>query len=348
MERFVIGTGRCGSTLLSTMLSKHPQLLVLSEFFGGLDRRQALDPSPIKGTDFGNILQQSNPIIELRRRRNLRSKEVLFDISSRPAEEWAPMPILLAICMPFLSSSPGELLEACVKEARTWPERPIGAQYNALFGWLQARFGKRFWLERSGTSFEYLPDLHACFPEARFLHIHRDGREAALSMREHTYFQLVVTSFFDPPSSQELQWTENDHGEIGPEDPILYRMTRGAPPPERFGEFWTWQVMLGLKGVGKLDARQYLSIAFEELVRDPRRALNLIGDFFELPGREGWVDDAIALVHKGVPTRFHRLPPAQQEALDRACFPGRLALGQVKSDWIYPTIDRINALETDR
>jgi putative sulfotransferase len=232
-----------------------------------------------------------------------------------------------------------------VAEARTWPARPIGAQYNALFAWLQARFGKRFWLERSGTSLEYLPGLIACFPEARFLHIHRDGREAALSMREHSYFQLVVSSFFDPPSSQELSWSEGDHGDIGPDDPILHRMTRGAPPPEKFGEFWTWQVMMGLQGIGALDASQYLAIAFEDFVRDPRRALHGIGDFFELPERGRWVDDAIALVEREVPTRFDRLPPDQRDALDRACLPGRLALRQVESDWIHATVDRINALQ---
>jgi hypothetical protein len=106
--------------------------------------------------------------------------------------------------------------------------------------------------------------------------------------------------------------------------------------------------MMGLRGVGRLDASQYLPVAFEDLVREPRRALETIGDFFELPRGAGWIDEAVALVERDVQTRFHRLPSAGQEALDRACLPGRLALGQVESDWIYPTIDRINALEADR
>ena len=45
------------------------------------------------------------------------------------------------------------------------------------------RCGRPCWVERSGSSIEYLEGLHAFFPEARFLHIHRDGPEAALSMR---------------------------------------------------------------------------------------------------------------------------------------------------------------------
>jgi hypothetical protein len=35
--RFIIGTGRCGSTLLSRMLRLHPRVLELSELFVGLD-----------------------------------------------------------------------------------------------------------------------------------------------------------------------------------------------------------------------------------------------------------------------------------------------------------------------
>ena len=33
---FVVGTGRCGSTMLSAMLGEHPDVLSMSEFFGTL------------------------------------------------------------------------------------------------------------------------------------------------------------------------------------------------------------------------------------------------------------------------------------------------------------------------
>ena len=31
---YVVGTGRCGSTMLSNMLREHPKVLSISEFFG--------------------------------------------------------------------------------------------------------------------------------------------------------------------------------------------------------------------------------------------------------------------------------------------------------------------------
>ncbi len=37
MDRFVVGSGRCGSTLLSRMLDAHPDVVSIFEFFTGLD-----------------------------------------------------------------------------------------------------------------------------------------------------------------------------------------------------------------------------------------------------------------------------------------------------------------------
>ena len=35
--RFIVGTGRCGSTILSKMIDRHPGVAVLSEFMISLD-----------------------------------------------------------------------------------------------------------------------------------------------------------------------------------------------------------------------------------------------------------------------------------------------------------------------
>src|SRR3546814_20432211 len=51
------------------------------------------------------------------------------------------------------------LLQSAIAEAAAWPVRPLRLHYIALFEWLKTRFGKTFWIERSGTSFEYLPEL---------------------------------------------------------------------------------------------------------------------------------------------------------------------------------------------
>lgn len=44
--------------------------------------------------------------------------------------------------------------------------------------------GKKRWAEQTPANVFYLDDLHAAFPEAKFIHVVRDGREVALSRRK--------------------------------------------------------------------------------------------------------------------------------------------------------------------
>jgi putative sulfotransferase len=41
---FVVGTGRCGSTMISAFLGKHPAVLSLSEFFSTITDMASLTP----------------------------------------------------------------------------------------------------------------------------------------------------------------------------------------------------------------------------------------------------------------------------------------------------------------
>lgn len=86
-------------------------------------------------------------------------------------------------------------------------------------------------------------------PEALFIHIIRDGRDIALSLRK--------LGGFNP-----LPWTEN------------------ARSLEEIALYWEWLVQKG-RSYGRQISNDYTEIRFEELVGDPRRTLETLGRFLE-------------------------------------------------------------------
>jgi hypothetical protein len=213
------------------------------------------------------------------------------------------------------------------------PRQHLALHYRALFEWLCERTGRERWIERSGSSIDYLEGLCDFFPGARFLHIHRDGPEAALSMREHHAYRLPIALLYRPagPAGAEagsaigaaLRATPE------PEDPVS-RILASRPPVEYYGRYWNDQVLRGLRAKRKLDADQYLEVRFEDLLGKPRETLRAVSGFFELgPARDDWIDRAASLVGSAPPTRFQQLPAKEQAILAAACRPGSQLLGRV-------------------
>lgn len=60
MRRFIVGTGRCGSTLLSRMLRCNPQVLDISEFYSGLDWKGRFQPTPMSGPEFWDLMHRAD------------------------------------------------------------------------------------------------------------------------------------------------------------------------------------------------------------------------------------------------------------------------------------------------
>src|SRR5437899_860494 len=77
-------------------------------------------------------------------------------------------------------------------EVPRWPRRPAARQYQALFGHLAGRLGRPVVVERSAASLHLIGLLREQFPAARFVHLHRDGPDCALSMSHHPIFRRAV------------------------------------------------------------------------------------------------------------------------------------------------------------
>ena len=326
---FVIGTGRCGSTLLSTLLAENRQALVLSEFFGGLDMINRFSSAPMSGDDLATMLARDMELAHFWKTRSKKIKEILIDRKSL-ADKWhGHIPVLLEIALPALTSEPEQLFEDMLAWARSRPTLPLSQHYPALFEWLAGKLGRKMWIERSGASFEFLEGLVDTFPDARFVHIHRDGREAALSMLNHMHFREIVSYHYDPPSDEEVRRTAE---ELDPPeaDPFLARI-EGPQDVRRFADYWSFCIARGYHVMPRIKPENLLEIRFENLLANPPAVLSEVAAFFGMPDDSGWIERAQTHIDRQVPLRAPDLSEADRAALDEGCYYGQLLIGRERT-----------------
>jgi len=340
VQRFVVGTGRCGSTLLSRMLAECPGVASLFEFFNGLDFERRFAPEPISGAAFAELISREQPMATAVLRRGYRVEEIVypFAVEGEPGggryAEGDALPWILVALLPRLSDAPDALFESLMDFLPGLPEAPPRDHYLVLFDWLATQTGQRIWVERSGSSIDYAAELIRLYPEARFLHLHREGPEVALSMREHHAYRLPISLIYDAPLADGRRASElaplDFEAEVRSDD-TLSRILAARPPAEYFGRYWSDQVQRGKPALDALPPERFLEVSFEALILEPHHWLGEIQRFFELPGPEedaGWVARAASLVRGQLPRRAPDLEDPERQRLVESCAPGSSLLGR--------------------
>jgi len=333
VDRFIVGTGRCGSTLLSKMLAECPDVLSVFEYFNGMDVARRLAPRPVSGAEFAELVCAEQPFLTAVMRRGYEVPEVIYPFGSQARNRRGDaLPWILANALPRVCERPDDLYDDAVDFLRGLPAGSAVAHHRALFAWLAERTGRRAWIERSGSSIDYLGQLAEAFPEARFLHIHRDGPEAALSMREHHAYRLPISVIYDVPLADGLRVSEHGpldlHAEPAPDD-LVSRILESRPPAEYFGRYWSDQLARGHAVLPQIASERWCELRFEDLVAHPLETLDTVREFFALgPDRDGWIARAAALVRSAPPSRCEKLAPTERDALSAACAPGRRLVGR--------------------
>ena len=110
---FVVGTGRCGSTLLSNVIRDHPALLSLSEFFAfvtdlGSRIPQAFPAGLVEASAFWSIVSTPYPKQTLMLRAGVAMDEVLYPYTSPTARFHAGtgVPALMQTTVPISRTIP--------------------------------------------------------------------------------------------------------------------------------------------------------------------------------------------------------------------------------------------------
>ena len=272
---FVIGTGRSGTTLFFQMLCFHPDLAWFSTY--------------------GNFLYRSSWPALLSRVRDLPGIDRLM----RPDARYAPKP----------AESYG-ILDHLTERLFTAPRRLEASDATPL---IAERFRERVraYLRLQGkprfankhTGFARTRFIRAIFPDARFIHVYRDGRAVANS--------LVGVDW----------WRELDSwgwGQMRPEYAEEY---------ERSGKnrlvlaAISWKTLMDEieDETRELGSETLMRVRYDNLVNDLRPSLESALRFAELPGRPlFWRRVEQHAVHDLDTNWRRKLEPAQRELLEKS------------------------------
>jgi putative sulfotransferase len=335
---FVVGTGRCGSTMLSSMLRKHPTILSISEFFSvvteGGRLTESFSSAAIDGRRFWAMISATAPLMTFVLRNHIRYDECIYPCDSPSARfsRQTGVPNILVTTLPHLTEDHDGLFDELQQEVSSWPSAPIGKHYDHLFAWLAEHFGKRLWVERSGAGLGVVDQLMTTFPDAKFIHIARDGRDAAISMKNHPSFMLnvaisMLAQFLgvDPFNSTDRSRIDRVPAELLSFLPE--RFTAGALndfqfPIQLAAGNWIDQIANGLDSLRKLPPDRLLTLRYEDFLADPKHQLDTLAAFLgEDYVDEKWSAQCAATVRKPRST-WRDLPDGEANALTEACRPG--------------------------
>jgi putative sulfotransferase len=328
---FIVGTGRCGSTMMSNLVRLHPRLLSLSEFFMSLGGRAFTLQEP-DGERFWRLMSWLPPIAGRMLAKGPPMEEVLYGFGNGARFGRTDVPPILVTALPHLTRDYDALYDELGPFLRRGGRAPLGQHYRCLFEWLCRRFDRARVVERSGSSLLFVPALARHFEGAKFVHLYRDGRDAAISMQRHTFFRLIVrsTGLFErlgldpyrPPflfgTSRLYPLMETITGRFLP----VERWLAQPPPLEMLGRYWSRTIVSGARFLDALDQERVLRLRYEDILARPREELTRLMEFL---GPEyvdtAWIDQASTVPRRRL-SNWQDLPPDQQQRLTEVCRPG--------------------------
>jgi hypothetical protein len=349
----VLSTGRCGSTVLSNIVREHPMVLSVSELFSGLAERD-LSERMLSGAAFWDLLSKPVRADTVGLRCRIRLDEMLYPVFEPRAgasrfDVTTGLPPVMQACLPHLTDRPDDLYGELETAAAAQPRRPLSEHLTWLFGMLARDRRPAVVVERSGGSMAYAGQLMRLFPQARVVHLFRDGRECAVSMSRHWRYKIAAIRAamqarlgYDPYCD-----AAPEENAVGPhvtaafnDDPELAGLMPGqitrsrydqyVVPLSRYGAMWSKMIITGLAELP--DPSRVLSLDYRDLVACPERSIERLVTFLGLERDPVFEKEMAAEVGPGRDVQAEA-GQRQWEILTRSC---RLGMNRLygRNCWI--------------
>ncbi|GAB3971924.1 sulfotransferase [Actinoallomurus acanthiterrae] len=319
---------------MTRLLSEHPDVLGLSEFFVSLGP-SAFPEGALDGSAFWKILSRPHPVASLLRKNGVSTPESRPNLHGRlPGGD---VPAISMEALPRLTDAPDLLYDRLESEVPRWERASAAEHYLHLFAWLCDRLGRRTVVERSGSGLEILPQLLRCFPKARFVHLHRTGPDCALSMSRHPAFRLAVITDrmrehlgedpYHEPSERHFRALPDDLRRFLPKTFDAAALGEERIPLADFGRLWSERILNSMPYLASLPSHRLLRMSYEDLLAEPESELLKFARFAELPHPENWARTVSGQVDGARAGGSRGLPESERAELVRSCEPGMRALG---------------------
>jgi putative sulfotransferase len=325
--------------MLSNMLREHPAVLSLSEFFAFVTDfythvPQAFSAGPIEAAQFWEILSTHYQKQNLMIRHDVAMDEAIYPYRAATARFNAQtgVPAILQTTLPHLTDDHDALFDEVQQFVLTQPPALIGEHYQGLFSWLQQRFKRRVWVERSGGSLRIVAQLLQQFPTARFVHLIRDGRDCAMSMSRHYGFRMGVIALYllkvmgyDPYENVDRSGIEDLPDELYaflPEHFDAAAFRAYAVSSSLYGQHWSGELMRGVPVLAQVPSERRLTLHFEDFLAAPEMSIRKLLTFIDPQlADEAWIQRMASLV-RPVRSSWQTLPAQELVLLEKACQPG--------------------------
>jgi len=331
----ILGSARCGSTLVSNILNSHPAILSVSELFSTVGPH-ALRPDVLSGKRFWRNLSRPSRALSQVGNPDSAPREFLYGKGQAPEHDPWLCPPILAITLPHLTDTPDDLFRQLAQDVPQWPSRSLADQYRALFATLAGKHKNQpVWVERSGGSLLASGTLLDMFPEARPVLLTRSGPDTALSMRDYPATRLAIWMW------RRLNWVGIDllssrhHYGRGGIWPLiaalgglggLRHILNRRPSLTDCGAFWS---ELTCRGTEALGGHAPLVVSYERLCKAPAEEITRLGLYLADEAPQEWVAASVALPEKR-PSRLAALGTADRDELLLACARGEDALSRYR------------------